>query len=634
MVPQILGERDAFAEEAREVTPGSKSVSASSAHDFASQPNKEFVIDDQLSSDDEAETSAEQGLLRPNLEPRSSAIQRRLSFVDEDEAAPIPVKPEKEKPVTWMSLPRKDQLAILTLARLAEPLTERGLQAYLFYQLKSFDANLSDATISSQAGMLSASFAAAQFCTAVLWGRAADSPRFGRKRVLMVGLTGTFISCLGMGFAKSFKQAVFFRVLGGAVNGNVGVMRTMISEIIKEKKFQSRAFLLLPMCFNIGVIIGPMMGGFLAEPVTSIPALFGPDSTFGGKDGVHWLKTFPYSLPNLFSALIILIAFISVLLGLDETHPILKYKTDWGRKIGRSIFKLCLRGDKPRYLRLDTTIDDSTAPSSIDLETQPHHANTSSSTTPARTQEPPHTISSRKPTFCQIFTPNVLLTLFLHFLLAIHISSFNALIFIFLPAPRSPTPPPQPQNLLHFTGGLGLPTSKVGLATAIIGFIGFPLQIFFYPRLHTLFGTLKCYRIFLPFSPLAYTLIPYLSLLPSTPLVIWPSLTLVLALQVISRTFALPGAIILVNNSCPSPQVLGTIHGVAQSVSSAARTIGPLVSGWALGVGLKDNIVGAVWWAMAGVALVGWGFSWAVFEGNGVDDEAEKDRGGGRRRPR
>jgi hypothetical protein len=37
-------------------------------------------------------------------------------------------------------------------------------------------------------------------------------------------------------------------------------MRTMISEIIKEKKFQSRAFLLLPMTFNVGVIVGPILG--------------------------------------------------------------------------------------------------------------------------------------------------------------------------------------------------------------------------------------------------------------------------------------------------------------------------------------------------------------------------------------
>jgi len=40
-------------------------------------------------------------------------------------------------------------------------------------------------------------------------------------------------------------------------------MRTMISEIIKEKKYQSRAFLVLPMTFNIGVIVGPILGNVL-----------------------------------------------------------------------------------------------------------------------------------------------------------------------------------------------------------------------------------------------------------------------------------------------------------------------------------------------------------------------------------
>jgi len=44
------------------------------------------------------------------------------------------------------------------------------------------------------------------------------------------------LSCIGFGFSKSFAQAIVFRCLGGALNGNVGVMRTMISEIIREKK--------------------------------------------------------------------------------------------------------------------------------------------------------------------------------------------------------------------------------------------------------------------------------------------------------------------------------------------------------------------------------------------------------------
>ena len=131
----------------------------------------------------------------------------------------------------------KKQLAILTLARLFEPLTQTSLRAYIFYQLKSFEPTLSDSTIASQVGILESSFAATQFLTAIAWGQAADSDWFGRKKVLLIGLSGTCLSCVGFGFSRSFWQAIMFRAIGGALNGNVGVMRTMIWEIIKEKKY-------------------------------------------------------------------------------------------------------------------------------------------------------------------------------------------------------------------------------------------------------------------------------------------------------------------------------------------------------------------------------------------------------------
>lgn len=99
--------------------------------------------------------------------------------------------PKEEAMVTWRSLPHKRQLAILTFARLSEPLVQTSLQSYMFYQLKSFDQSLPDSTIASQAGIMQGSFTAAQFFTAMLWGRIADSDRAGRKMVLMIGLLGT-----------------------------------------------------------------------------------------------------------------------------------------------------------------------------------------------------------------------------------------------------------------------------------------------------------------------------------------------------------------------------------------------------------------------------------------------------------
>jgi len=271
-----------------------------------------------------------------------------------------------------------------------------------------------------------------------------------------------------------------------------------------------------------------------------------------------------------------------------------------------------------RYTQLHDEADANTA---IDLEEYPHPSPLPPPPTTANTHAnlpSPSTASTPRP---HIFTHNVLLTLLTHFLLALHISTFNALIFILLPTPRwEPTnsETPSPSLPFHFTGGLNLPSSRVGLATAIIGTLGLPLQILLYPRLQSKLGTLRAYRVFLPFSPLAYTLLPYLTLLPATPAILWPSLTAILALQVLSRTFTLPSMTILVNNSAPDPRVLGTVHGFAQSVSSAARTLGPVVGGWGLGWGLRANMVGAVWWGMAVVAILNWALLWVLQEGEGV----------------
>lgn len=75
--------------------------------------------------------------------------------------------------------------------------------------------------------------------------------------------------------------------------------------------------------------------------------------------------------------------------------------------------------------------------------------------------------------------------------------------------------------------------------------------------------------------------------------------------------------------------MLGTIHGIAQSVSSASRTVGPVLGGWLYGVGLQKGMVGGVWWGLAGMAGVGWVASGWVFEGDGHEIylEGEKQEG-------
>ena len=574
-----------------------------------------------------------------------------LNFRSQDAAAatlpadgepPIPPAKEKARQIAWSELPKKGQLAILTLARLSEPLTQQGLQSYMFYQLKSFTLPNgeppSDSTVARQAGVLAAAFTGAQFLTAIMWGRLADSEAFGRKRVILIGLLGTAVGSLGFGFSKSFAAAVFWRCLGGVLNGNIGVMRTMISEIVREKKFQSRAFLLMPMTFNIGVIVGPLLGGWLADPVSSYPGVFGPGGSVGGEKGVGWLMRFPYALPNVINACFLLGSALGILFGLEETLEALKYKPDYPLQFRRWVFRAFSRRGSPHEYTV--VADDSTPRTTIDVELQ-------SPSTPEVHSHPK--VRQRLP-FRRIWTRNVILTFLAHGFLAMHVGTFNNLWFVFLSTPRydahnkhnSSLPSGyKPHAPFTFTGGLALPPPSIGTALAILGVIGISMQLLLFPTLSFKLGTTRSFRLSLLLFPFSYLLAPYLAVIPSSVSPpeqasgawVWLGITLVLAVQVTARTFALPSTAILVNNCCPHPSVLGSVHGIAQSVSSLTRTVGPVLAGWLYGVGLNKGVVGLAWWCMSCVALVGAVAGRFVKEGSGHEiwlegDEEEKEGGG------
>lgn len=634
-------------------------------HDFAIaneyDPHGEYNERDDAARSRPNEGSQSPAAPQTNGPIFNESSARRLSFIDEDEAdlQPVlevaqPAKKAREGPVGWMELPQKRQLAILTVARLSEPLVQTSLQSYMFFQLKSFDESLPDSTIAAQAGMLQGSFTAAQFVTAMIWGRISDAEWGGRKKVLMIGLFGTMVSCVGFGFSSTFWQAMLFRTMGGALNGNVGTMRTMISEIIVEKRFQSRAFLILPMCFNVGVIIGPILGGLLADPAASYPHLFGD---------LKFFQTFPYALPNLVSAIFLLIGGLAVFLGLKEVLPMfiiccsgtdcpqtlgsISHKDDLGSKIGRKLAELWRRFRGPstvehRYIAVDGQEQSqgllTGAQRSEDVEL---------STSPAQSKHKKKKSLPRfkqKLPFRRIFTFNVICTFIAHGVLACHIGTFNSLWFVFLSTevadPAQPNPPSFKQKLpFIFTGGLGMPPRDVGLAMACLGVIGISLQLFVYPAVNARLGVVKSWRSFLYCFPVAYILVPFLAIVPSkTPppaekdgILVWLALCGVLFTQVIGRTFALPATIILLNNCSPHPSVLGTVHGIGQSISSAARTIGPIAGGYFYGLGLNRGIVGGVFWGLSCVAILGIIASLFVREGDGHeiilegDHEAEQE---------
>lgn len=517
-----------------------------------------------------------------------------------DEESPSENELKEEEP-TWLNMPNKGALAILALSRLVDFWQMASLQSYMVEQLRSFDVGIPTASLSYQAGVLQGSFTFAQIVTSILWGRAADSPLVGRRTVLLIGLLGTAVSCMGVAFSRSFVEMVTWRVLGGAINGTVGAARTMVAESV-DKKWHSRAFLLLPVAFNIANILGPVIGGALVHPVSAFPR------TFEGTYASRLLQVYPYALPSLLCTVLLFLEAGLVLAFLEETlatkrqdHAFLDQLAGMCRGI-----VTVLLGHNNQRARLLQNVSEK--------------------------QELNGYQSVRLP-FAKIWTPNVLWTLLSVAIFDLHMGAFSGLWIIFLSTPRARPDQTTDTDTIHFTGGLSFSPSLLGSSLAILGIVGLGLQVLLYPWANSRFGLMRCFRYSLLLFPLAYFLAPYLALLPSTKslsqpasgTLVWLGISLVLTLQVSARTFALPASIILVNNASPHPSVLGTIHGVGQSVSSAMRTLGPVAGGYWFGLGLEKGIVGLGWWAIAGISALGCIASLWVRNGSRYEVVLEKE---------
>lgn len=583
--------------------------------------------------------SIENGTLRP----KSPRIQTpRSSYFILPEGAETPDTAHDTVPVvrfppptpTWSNLPNKGQLAILALSRFVDFFQMAALQTYMVYQLKSFDPELPESEVAHQAGVLQGAFTAAQIITSVLWGRAADQPTIGRKTVLNIGLIGTGIGCVGVGFSRTYGQAVFWRLLSGAINGTVGSARTMVAEVT-PKPWHPRAFLLLPAAFNVANVLGPILAGILVEPALNFPHLFGENSVFGGSDGVRWMRTYPYALANLLSTILLFAEAALVHYGLEETlkdKRAVEFSYFDPVKMIRSIYQQATSARNEGY----KVIQENQRAGLLSNQDRRSFEMDHLTALGERSEQRPQVLPFRR-----IWTSNVLWTLVSIAIFDFHMGAFANLWILFLATPREfvpgtdsgmgmPVPPAKGDRLavrsaFKFSSGLAFPPPTIGFAMAIIGFIGVALQFLLYPYANARFGLMRCFRGSLFLFPAAYYLAPYIALLPSATAppdpasgwAVWTGISFVLFLQVAARTFALPASIILLNNSSPHPSVLATIHGVGQACSAAFRTLGPMLAGYWYGIWTERGVVGMSWWITGTVAAAGCVASFWVRNGSG-----------------
>ncbi|KAI0969637.1 major facilitator superfamily domain-containing protein [Xylaria arbuscula] len=515
--------------------------------------------------------------------------------------------------VRWRDLPYKDQLFILALCRLSEPLSNVCLLPYIFYLVRSVlptseDDNSDDkpaARISEYSGVLVAAFPLAQCIVSLPWGRLSD--KHGRRFSIIGGLFISVIANIGFGLSQSFGALLFWRILAGLANGNVSIMRTVTAEVVRERKYQTKAFLLLPLVFNSGMVLSLALGGCLAEPVVNVPAFFGPSGIFnssGNPEGVVWALMYPYALPALLNASLLGTALFLAVLGLKETLPGKEERSDWGLRTGRAISRLVMRlwNRGPNYHKY-TAMQDSEESTFL----------TESQLRVEKTESLNATTDSAKVPFRGIWTRRVISALISFGLLPLHNSAFMHIFPVYLSSPPADN---TEATFFTFSGGLGLRSATIGIWLATFGIGGILLQLFIYPRLQKRIGTRGVFRIALCIFPVTYLAAPYLSLLAGDHGARWVFLGFIVCAQIMARTMAIPSTVILLTEAAPARTVLGTIHGAGNMLASLARAVGPAVGGYVFALGVEEGVVGLVWWLyLVGVGLCA--LAWSYFTGDG-----------------
>uniref|UniRef100_A0A0E0R3U7 Major facilitator superfamily (MFS) profile domain-containing protein n=1 Tax=Oryza rufipogon TaxID=4529 RepID=A0A0E0R3U7_ORYRU len=172
------------------------------------------------------------------------------------------------------------ELFFVAVTTLASSLPITCLFPFLYFMVRDLQVAQTEEDIGNYAGFLGASYMVGRSFAAIFWGVVAD--RIGRKPVIMFSILSVVIFNTLFGLSTKYWMALTTRFVLGALNGLLAPIKVNTA-------------------WGLGLVVGPALGGYLAQPVEKYPHIFSKESVFG---------RFPYLLPclgvSLFAAIVLI----------------------------------------------------------------------------------------------------------------------------------------------------------------------------------------------------------------------------------------------------------------------------------------------------------------------------------------
>ncbi|TFK47990.1 MFS general substrate transporter [Heliocybe sulcata] len=455
---------------------------------------------------------------------------RRSSASVEPRAVEEQASKSKTTPLPWL------QLSIIYWLQLSEPMTGYVLLPIINSMVLEYGLTGGDAKeIGYYAGAIMSAFYVTETLFIFFWGRLSDS--IGRRPVVLIGILGSGVTMLMFGLSRTFIGLLLSRGLSGAVNGNIGVLKSMIAEITDESN-QARAWSLAPVVFASGATLAPIIGGGLAHPAERFPSLF---------SGWQFFKTYPYFLPCLVSALFPFSAFFVAGTLLKETLP-----------------------SRTKYAKPTSTTDVASSTSSDHPEP--------SATTPLLEQAS----KPKPPPLRSILTRRVQIAVLNYGTISLLSMSYSFTQPLFLSSPIG-------------KGGLGLSPPTIGYILGASGLWNGLFQGLFFPALHRRLGTKRLFIISVcTYIPL-FLLWPVMTIASVRAGYVTSAVMGLLAMQLVMYPLSRSGfscSHIFITSAAPTRSSLGATTGLGQTVASFMRVVGPALSASLFAVSLQKNLLG------------------------------------------
>jgi len=425
-------------------------------------------------------------------------------------------------------------LLVLGAMNLIDCINVNLLTPYVDKMVSSFMSEPTDASdVVRTVGILIGLYSLCEVLFSPLWGYLSD--KVGRRPVLLIGLAGSAVAPIIFGLARALPMAFFGRGLDGFFCGNNGVTKTYLGELVDETN-EARGFSFLATCFSIGLVLGPMIGGMLADPMSWAPSMF---------QGTVFDR-FPYLLPNLSYACLAVLAWLVGVFFLEETFT---SETRERHRQSREVPKALSETLLPTTVR-------NTGLQSGAVSTRSHRRDL------------------------------VFLSFGLMFLSG-YFSAWTSNMVLIIALPRS-------------VGGFALQPEEIGTVMNFGGLGLLLSQLFLYPFLAKRFGLLGVFKIGCVLNVTVTLLLPVYGLMADPDVFGSWRLVPLAFMCLIGYTgggFCFPTGYVWLNRKL-SDEERGSVNGVVNSMGALARGVFPPVASTLLSVGLSTGTPGGRYFAV------------------------------------